>query len=136
MCVVCVCLLLFCTDHWGVVGGSLCKPVIWNWYPHPRVTMHVGSTYAWRAQKDRTGCIRLIDKTHITATILEMSVFCIQSLMYLNLKFNFHLYIGCYVLFVSYGHVGTNLLIRKHSLQLVVWKCYSTCPDLLIDLST
>ena len=39
------------------------------------------------------------------------------------------------MLFVSYGHVGTDQLIRKHSLQLVVWKCYSTCPDLLIDLS-
>ena len=39
------------------------------------------------------------------------------------------------MLFVSYCHVGTNPLIRKHSLQLVVWKCYSTCPDLLIDLS-
>ena len=64
-----------------------------------------------------------------------MSVWCIQHLMCLNLKFNFHLYIRCYVLFVSYGHVGTNQLIRKHSLQLVVWKCYSTCPDLLIDLS-
>ena len=64
-----------------------------------------------------------------------MSVWCIQRLMCLNLKFNFHLYIRCYVLFVSYGHVGTNQLIRKHSLQLVVWKCYSTCPDLLIDLS-
>ena len=64
-----------------------------------------------------------------------MSVCCIQSLMCLNLKFNFHLYIGCCVLFVSYGHVGTDQLIRKHSLQLVVWKCYSTCSDLLINLS-
>ena len=64
-----------------------------------------------------------------------MSVCCIQSLMCLNLKFNFHLHIRCYVLFVSYGHVDTDQLIRKHSLQLVVWKCYSTCPDLLIDLS-
>ena len=64
-----------------------------------------------------------------------MSVCCIKSLMCLNLKFNFHLYIRCYVLFVSYGHVGTDQLIRKHSLQLVFWKCYSTCPDLLIDLS-
>ena len=64
-----------------------------------------------------------------------MSVCCIQSLMCLNLKVNFHLYIRCYVLFTSYGHVATDPLIRKHSLQLVVWKCYSTCPDLLIDLS-
>ena len=39
------------------------------------------------------------------------------------------------MLFVSYGHVGTDQLIRKHSLQLVVWKCYSTCSDLLIDFS-
>ena len=58
-----------------------------------------------------------------------------QSLMSLNLKFNFHLYSRCCVLFASYGHVGTNPLIRKNSLQLVVWKCYSTCPNLLIDLS-
>ena len=30
---------------------------------------------------------------------------------------------------------GTNSLIRKHSLCPVGWKCYSTCPNLLIDLS-
>ena len=30
---------------------------------------------------------------------------------------------------------GTNSLIRKHSLHLPVWKCWSTCPNLLIDLS-
>ena len=30
---------------------------------------------------------------------------------------------------------GTDSLIRKHSLQIVVWKCYSTFPSLLIDLS-
>ena len=30
---------------------------------------------------------------------------------------------------------GMNQLIRKHSLHLVVWISYSTCPNLLIDLS-
>ena len=55
--------------------------------------------------------------------------------MCLNLKFNFYHYSRCYVLFASYGHVGTNLLIRKHSLQLVVWKCYITCPNLINELS-
>ena len=28
--------------------------------------------------------------------------------------------------------VGVLTLIRKHTLQLVVWKCHSACPDLLI----
>ena len=32
------------------------------------------------------------------------------------------------MLFTSYGHVGTDLLIRKHSLQLVVWKCVLHMP--------
>ena len=59
----------------------------------------------------------------------------LQSLMSLNLKFNFHLYSMCYVLFASFGHMGTDPLIRKHSLQIVVWKCYSTCPNLFIDIS-
>ena len=30
VCMLSMCLLLFCTNHWGVVGGPLCKPVIWN----------------------------------------------------------------------------------------------------------
>ena len=55
--------------------------------------------------------------------------------MCLNLKFNFYHYSRCYVLFASYGHVGTDLLMRKHSLQLVVWKYYITCPNLIIELS-
>ena len=29
---------------------------------HPRVTMHVGSTCAWRAWRDRSGCIRVANR--------------------------------------------------------------------------
>ena len=61
-CVVCVCACFHSVPITGGGGGSSCKPVIWNWYHHPRFTMHVGSTCAWRAQRDRTGCIRLIDR--------------------------------------------------------------------------
>ena len=63
----------------------------------------------------------------MTATILKMSVCGIQQrLMCLNCAM-------CCL--PAMAMQGTNLLIRKHSLQLVVWKCYSACPDLLIDLS-
>ena len=63
--------------------------------------MHVGSTCAWMAQRDRTGCIRLIDR-HITATILEMSVeyrSCFSTITFV-----------CLVLYISLGSMIANLL--------------------------
>ena len=53
----------------------------------------------------------------------------LQWLICLNLEFNSHLYItGDMCCFTCYGYVDTNWcqcsLIRKHTLQLVVWNCY------------
>ena len=33
--------------------------------------------------------------------------------MCLNLKFNFHIYIKCYVLFASYGHLGYQFIYQE-----------------------
>ena len=64
-----------------------------------------------------------------------MSVCGIQSLMCLSWKFTFHLISDAMCCLPTMVMWGTNSLIGKRTLQFVVWKYYSTCPNLLIDLS-
>ena len=83
--------------------------------------MCVGSACAWKAYMGRSELHQGYQQTQIAA-ILKMSVCCIQSFMYLNLKFNSHLYIpGNMYLFcqlwsclVPIG-VGVLTLIRNHT---------------------
>ena len=93
---------------------------------HPRVTMYMGCTCAWKAQRDRPGCIMVINMH-----ILQQLFWKCQCVVYnvwcaLTWNSNFHHYIpGDMYLFcqlwscwVPIG-VGVLTLIRKHTLNLL-----------------
>ena len=138
-CMLSMCLLLSCTNHWGG-WVDLC---VNKWsginHRHPRVTMHVGSTCAWRAWRDRSGCIRVFNRHR-----RQQHFWTCQSVVYsdwcaLTWKLTFTFITRWYVFvcqlwscWVPIG-VGALTLIRKHTLQLVVWRCHSAYPHLLID---
>ena len=103
---------------------------------HHRVSMHVGSACAWKTCMGRNECIRIINRHW-----WQQQFWKYQSVIYnrdwcaLTWNLTFTYISGVMCCLPAMVMWGTNLLIRKHSLQHVVWKYYSTCPNLLIDLS-
>ena len=113
VCMLSMCLLLSCTNHWGMVGGPLCKPVIWN---QSIAILESPCTWDLPVHGGLEG-IGLDASGFSIDTEKQKQFWKCQSVVYsdwcaLTWKLNSHLNIsGDMCLFVSYGHVGCQLVL-------------------------
>ena len=140
-CMLCVCA---CWYSAPITGGQWVDLCVNQWsgigHCHPRVSMHMGSACAWKACMDRNECIRVINRHRWQQQFWKCQ--CVEynrdwCALTWNLTLTFIYQVICVILpaMVMWGTGWWQYsLIRSHTLQLVVWNCYFTCPNLLTDL--